>query len=98
MKNVLKTSNSKWLIVIIAWTFFITFFIGILSEKISDSLPVIIAFFILFFIIGLGIFFDLLGVSVNVVDIRIFHAMAANKNEQGKYAVFLCKKDRKSNV
>ena len=61
MKNVLKTSNSKWLIVIIAWTFFITFFIGILSEKISDSLPIIIAFFILFFIIGLSIFFDLLG-------------------------------------
>ncbi len=95
MKNVLKTSNSKWLIVIIVWTFFITFFIGVLSKKISDSLPVIIAFFILFFIIGLGIFFDLLGVSVNVVDIRIFHAMAANKNEQGKYAVFLCKNAEK---
>ena len=63
MKNVLKTSSSKWLIVIIVWTFFITFFIGIFSEKISDSLPVIIAFFILFFIIGLGIFFDLLRVS-----------------------------------
>ena len=49
MKNVLKTSSSKWLIVIIVWTFFITFFIGVFSKKISDSLPVIIAFFILFF-------------------------------------------------
>lgn len=90
-----KKKEYKWMLTIIILSFALTFFIGLLTERVSDALPLFVAFLTLIAIIVLGIVFDIFGVAVNVANVKQFHAMAANHVVEARFAVFLCRHSEK---
>ena len=49
----------------------------------------VLSFVVLFFFIGLGIVFDMIGVAVTAADPKPFHSMAAHKEKGAKAAIRL---------
>ena len=81
--------NIKWVIMITIWTFIMAIIFSIITEGLVKNLNIFLAFLILIVIILIGIFFDTIGISVTTAKEKPFHAMAANKVEEAKYAIKL---------
>jgi len=64
-------------------------FFSLITENLMSNLDILAAFLILIVIIFIGIIFDIIGIAVTASDEKPFHAMAANKVEEAKYAVKL---------
>ncbi|WP_077367669.1 hypothetical protein [Anaerosalibacter sp. Marseille-P3206] len=87
--GVLRSHNNKWVLVITFWTFVMAVIFSIITENLMNNIDILAAFIILMFIIFVGIFFDIIGIAVTSAEERPFHAMAANKIGEAKYAVRL---------
>jgi len=87
----IRLYNSKWVILITIWTFFLASGLSFISEVILRKVTVTIAFIILILIVFIGIFFDLIGIAVASAREKPFHSMAANKIKGSKYAIRLVK-------
>ncbi|QQY80620.1 hypothetical protein EDD65_102287 [Keratinibaculum paraultunense] len=83
--------NIKWVSMITIWTFVMAIVFSIITEGLVKNLNIFLAFIILIIIIFIGIFFDIIGIAVATADEKPFHAMAANKVEEAKYAIKLIK-------
>ena len=83
--------NIKWVIVITLWTFIMAVVFSIITESLVKNLDIFMAFIILIIVILVGIFFDIIGIAVTTAKEMPFHAMAANKIEEAKYAIKLLK-------
>ncbi|MFA5576041.1 MAG: hypothetical protein WCZ27_08740 [Tissierellaceae bacterium] len=81
--------NYKWVFFISIWTFFMAVGISIITENLVKNLDIAIAFFVLILIILVGIVFDIIGIAVTTAEEKPFHAMAANKVREAKYAIKL---------
>jgi hypothetical protein len=81
--------NMRWVIVITIWTFIMAIIFNIITESLVQNLDIFLAFIILIIIILIGIFFDIIGIAVTTAEEKPFHAMAANKVEEAKYAIKL---------
>lgn len=86
-----RGSNNKWIFSIIIWTFIMAIVFSIITENLMNNIDILAAFIILVFIIFIGVFFDIIGIAVTSAEERPFHAMAANKVIEAKYAVRLIK-------
>ncbi|WP_202976439.1 hypothetical protein [Anaerophilus nitritogenes] len=84
-----KSNPIKWIIFITIWTFFLAIGMSFISEKVLKSVNIIIAFFILTFIILTGILFDTIGIAVAASIEKPFHAMASKKVRGAKFAINL---------
>ena len=60
-----------------------------ISNEALNSAGTVLSFAVLFFFIGLGIVFDMIGVAVTAADPKPFHSMAAHKEKGGKEAIRL---------
>ena len=85
----IRLYNSKWVILITVWTFFLAMGMSFISDTILRSVNLLIALIILVVIIFIGIFFDLIGIAVASAREMPFHSMAASKIHGAKYAVRL---------
>lgn len=83
--------NMKWVVAISLWTFIMAVVFSIITESLVKNLDIFAAFIILIIVILIGIFFDIIGIAVTTAEERPFHAMAANKIEEAKYAIKLVK-------
>ena len=81
--------NIKWVIMITIWTFILAIIFNIITEGLVNNLGILLAIIILIIIILIGIFFDTIGIAVTIAREKPFHAMAANKVEEAKYAIKL---------
>lgn len=81
--------NLKWVFFVSIWTFILAVIISIVTENLVKNLDIIAAFFVLIIIIMIGIIFDIIGIAVTTADERPFHAMAANKIGEAKFAIKL---------
>ena len=96
MARTTKTSKQKASKLWPVWVFFITFFISFLMSFLSETaltevrLPV--AVLILFVLILIGIFFDMLGVAVTSGDIVDYNSMAAKRVRGAREAILLVQK------
>ncbi len=81
--------NLKWVFFITIWTFFMSAGISVVTENLVANLDILIAFFVLIIIILIGIIFDIIGIAVTTAEEKPFHAMAANKVEEAKFAIKL---------
>ena len=79
----------RWVITIFVITLFVSGAISLLSEELLSRSGVVAAFFILLFIVLVGILFDVVGVAVTSADEKPFHSMAAHKEKGGKEAIRL---------
>ncbi len=83
--------NMKWVVAITVWTFIMAVVFSIITESLVKNLDIFMAFIILIIVILIGIFFDIIGIAVTTAKEMPFHAMAANKIEEAKYAIKLVK-------
>ncbi|NMB08316.1 MAG: hypothetical protein GX981_08040 [Tissierellia bacterium] len=90
-KNFKDRYNIKWVVVISFWTFIMAVVFSIITESLVKNLDIFLAFIILIVVILIGIFFDIIGIAVATAKEMPFHAMAANKVEEAKYAIKLIK-------
>jgi Mg2+/Co2+ transporter CorB len=81
--------NIRWVIIITIWTFIMAIIFSIITEGLVKNIQILLAFLILIIIILIGIFFDIIGIAVTTAEERPFHAMAANRVEEAKYAIKL---------
>lgn len=93
-----KRYNMKWVIIISLWTFFMAFFLSIVTENLTTNLSIIPSFFILLFIVFIGIIFDIIGIAVTRSDEKPFHSMASKRINEAKIAIKLIRNaDKVSN-
>jgi len=90
-----KKNDHTWIILITLISLIISLVFSYISESLMPNVNITIGILIMFFFIGLGIFFDILGVSVTVADIKPYHSMAAKKIKGAKVAVTLKKNETK---
>lgn len=85
----LKKYNVRWIFLISIWTFLIAILVSLISENIMRNLDIFLAALTLILIILIGIIFDTIGIAVASAKEKPFHAMAANRITEAKYAVKL---------
>jgi CBS domain containing-hemolysin-like protein len=87
-----KGSNKpyyRWILTIIFWTILISGSVTLMSDVLLRSVKILVAFIILIIIIGIGIFFDIIGVAVTAGDETPFHSMASKKLRGASIAISL---------
>ena len=73
------SSELKWFIIVFILSFVLSIIFSFISTTAIGGLGVLPAVLILFFIIFMGIVFDIIGVSVTVAKESDFHAKASKK-------------------
>lgn len=84
-----RNKQIRWIITIFLVTIVVSGAISFVSDEIMAASTMSVAFLILFFIIVLGIVFDLIGVAVTSADESPFHSMAARKVPGSQEAIRL---------
>lgn len=74
-----RRKTIRWVVTIFLVTILISGTISFVSDIIMESSTMAVAFLILFFIVLLGIVFDIIGMAVATADEKPFHSMAARK-------------------
>ena len=89
MKKIKKKSNVDygWIIKIIILAFFISVIFTSISETVIPNVNIIIGIILTLLFIGIGIIFDMIGVSVTAADEKVFHSMSSQKVRGAKTAV-----------
>lgn len=90
-----KLVNYNWIIKITSITFCISLIFTLMSETIIPNANIFISLILLLVFIGLGIMFDIIGVSITVADQKTFNSMATKNVKGAKLAVKLIKNAEK---
>lgn len=88
-QNSNKKVNYQWIITITIITLLVAMLFSYFSMLFMDVLPIYGAIVILFVIIFIGIFFDLLGIAVTAANETPFHSMAASKVRGAKESIII---------
>ncbi|NDL66260.1 hypothetical protein [Anaerotalea alkaliphila] len=84
-----KPINQKWIRTITLVSFTISAILGYFSIVFMEIVSLAGAVAILLAIIGAGVFFDLLGISVTAADETPFHSMAASRIPGARESILL---------
>lgn len=87
-----KKSDAGWVLRTVILTFVISVCLSFISEGLSENINLFVAVATLLFFIFLGIFFDIIGVSVTTADPKNFNSMAAHKIKGAKAALWCISK------
>ena len=87
MKNI--KSNHKWVFHVTVMAFLISVVLSIITNTVVNDLFVAVAFVVLILVILLGIFFDVIGLSVATATEVPFHAKATKRLKGAKESIFL---------
>lgn len=90
-----KLINYNWILKITVITFAISLIFSFISETVIPNVNIFISIVLVLVFIGLGILFDIIGVSITVADPKTFHSMAAKNVRGAKLAVKLIKNAEK---
>jgi len=90
-KNIMKKEQSdiKWFIQVFLITFILSIVFSYISTYGVANLNLVSAIIILILVIGIGIFFDIIGVAVTVANEDEFHAKATKKVKGSKDSIKL---------
>ena len=96
--NKQRRKVTRWILIILLWTFALAAFLSFISETILKSVNLIVAFVLLIIVIFIGLLFDLIGVAVTACSEVPFIAMTSKKIKGASQALNLVKNaDRVSN-
>ena len=84
--KVKKKSDYSWILAVTILAFWISIGFSFLSEIIVPNVSLIVAIFVTLLFIGLGIIFDMIGISITVADIKTFNSMASKRVKGAKLA------------
>ena len=90
-----KLVDVKWILTITITAFLISIVFSSLSEIIISNVGTAISILLLILVIGIGVLFDMIGISVTVSDIRTFNSMASRKVKGASLAVKFIKNAEK---
>ena len=82
-----ETVDFGWIIKILIMSFSISFGLSFVSEMTIPNLSLVFGILITLLFIGLGIAFDIIGVSVTSADEAVFHSMNSRKVKGASIAV-----------
>lgn len=88
-------SNAKWIVLVTSITFITSMFLSYVAAEVSAKLSWYFAVAVLFFIILMGIIFDMLGMAIATADETPFHALASKKVKGAKQAIKLLRNAEK---
>lgn len=88
-KNRKQHSDVKWFIQVFIMTFTLSLIFSYISANGVSHLNLLSAVLILILVIGVGIFFDIIGVAVTVANEHEFHAKATKKVKGSKDSIKL---------
>ena len=86
----------KWISIVTILAFIISIIFSFFSEIITSNANAFVATIIILVFIGLGIIFDMVGVSITVADIKTFNSMATKRVKGAKLAVKLIQNNEKA--
>ena len=93
-----KKETRVWTLIISVVTFFISIFMSFFSNEIISYASTLVSFLIVFGIIIINIFFDIVGTASTAADEAPFHSMASRKLYGAKHAIKLIRNaDKVSN-
>ena len=84
-----RQKTIRWVVTIFLVTIVVSGAISLLSDLIMARSSMLVAFFILFVIIMVGIVFDIIGMAVASADEKPFHSMASRKVPGAQEAIRL---------
>jgi hypothetical protein len=87
MKNIKR--NNNWLIKITAIAFLISLLMNMFTNVVVSKLNLIIAFFVLIFVIFIGIVFDVIGLAVATATEVPFHSKSTKKHKGARESIML---------
>jgi len=93
--NLIGANNLKWIFSVITISFFISASLSIASSKLLEHLHSSFAFFVVLFIILIGIIFDIIGIAVTAAEEAPFHAMASRKYYGARQSIKLIRNANK---
>ena len=82
-----ETVDINWIIKILIMSFAISFGLSFVSEMTIPNLSLVLGIIVTLLFIGLGIVFDIIGVSVTSSDEAVFHSMNSRKVKGASIAV-----------
>ena len=90
-----KEGRFRWAIQVFFISVVLSAVLSLASDQALSGASIPLAFAVLACFIGLGILFDIIGVSVTAADERPFHSMAAHKTPGAREALGLIRKASK---
>mgnify|MGYP003302256848 FL=1 len=87
--------DSSWILIVTISAFWISFILSFLSELLIPNVGFIILVLLTLLFIGIGIIFDMIGISVTVAEVKTFNSMAAKKIKGSKLASKFIKNSEK---
>ena len=86
----------KWICIVTVLAFIISIMFSFFSEVITANASSVVATVIILLFIGVGIIFDMVGISITVADIKTFDSMATKRVRGAKLAVKLIQNNEKA--
>lgn len=87
--------NVRWVVTIMTVSFVLSVVMSYISNEALNSAGTVLSFVVLFFFIGLGIVFDMIGVAATSGTEKEFHSMAAHKVRGAREAVWMVRNAEK---
>lgn len=87
--------STKWIIKVFAMTFILSIMFNGVSNALLSKINIFIAFLVLIVMIGIGIFFDMIGMAVATCEEAPFHAKASKKHKGAREAIKLIRSKEK---
>ena len=79
--------DKKWIATVVIVAFLTSFTLSFISDMTIPNLSLWLGILVTLFFIFLGIFFDIIGVSVTTADEAVFHSMSSRKVKGANIAV-----------
>lgn len=90
-----KLIDIKWILTITITAFIISVIFSSLSEIVISSVGTVFSIFLLILVVGVGVLFDMIGISVTVADVKTFNSMASRRVKGATLAVRFIKNAEK---
>lgn len=90
-----KIVDLKWVTTITITAFLISIIFSTLSDMVISNVGIVLSILLLLIVIGIGVLFDMIGISVTVADINTFNSMASKRVKGALIAVKFIKNAEK---
>lgn len=87
--------QNKWIVTVFIMTFILSIIFNGVSNALLSKINIFIAFLILIVMIGIGIFFDMIGMAIATCEEAPFHAKAAKKHKGAREAIRMIRSKEK---
>lgn len=82
-----EKANIRWILLVVSLSFIISFCLSYVANSVIPNLNLFLGIIVTLIFIGMGILFDIVGISVTTADEAVFHSMNSRKVKGANIAV-----------